>query len=241
MIGIIGFGRFGKLTASYLAKDFNVFAYNRTDKTEAIQNTGAMPASFAETCSQPIVILAVPISCMQDTLKAAAPHLRPNALMVDVCSVKILPIQWMNDLLPTSVSILATHPMFGPDSAAASLTGRKIVVCRERIRDTLYKRIITYLKSKELVVIEAAPEEHDRKIALSLALTHFIGRSLSQFGAPELDIDTEGYQRLIHILGVVENDTWQLFYDMNHYNPYAREQRELFMQAMQNIDARLRE
>jgi len=170
MIGIIGFGRFGKLMASYLAKDFNVLAYNRSNKTEAIQKVGASPGSFSQVCGQPIVILAVPISYMQDTLKAAAPHLKKDALIADVCSVKILPIQWMKTLLPDSVSILATHPMFGPDSAAASLKGRKIVLCPERIKTASYKRIITYLESKELVVIEATPEAHDRKIALSLVV-----------------------------------------------------------------------
>ena len=239
MIGIIGFGRFGKLMAGYLARDFNVSVYNRSDKASAIQNVGASASSFPQVCRQPVVILAVPISYMQAVLKAAAPHLKKDALIVDVCSVKILPVQWMKALLPDNVSILATHPMFGPDSAATSLKGRKIVLCPERIKTALYKRIITYLESKELVVIEATPDEHDRKISLSLALTHFIGRSLSDFGAPELDIDTEGYRRLLHILGVVENDTWQLFYDMNKYNPYAREQRELFINAMQNIDSRL--
>ena len=92
-----------------------------------------------------------------------------------------------------------------------------------------------------LVVIEATPEAHDRQIAVSLALTHFIGRSLAEFGATPLDIDTEGYQRLLHVLGVVENDTWQLFQDMNTYNPYADESRSAFMKAVQKIQQRLGE
>ena len=33
MIGIIGFGRFGKLTARYLAEEFDVAVYHRTDKS----------------------------------------------------------------------------------------------------------------------------------------------------------------------------------------------------------------
>jgi len=48
-------------------------------------------------------------------------------------------------------------------------------------------------------VIEASPSEHDRQIAVSLALTHFIGRSLAGMGAKPQDIDTEGYKRLLHI------------------------------------------
>jgi prephenate dehydrogenase len=138
--------------------------------------------------------------------------------------------------LPDTVDILATHPMFGPDSAARSLAGHKIVLCPERIAPARYQKIKQWLSDSELVVIETTPEEHDRQIAVSLALTHFIGRSLSEFGANPLKIDTEGYKRLLHILGVVTNDTWQLFEDMNRYNPYAREIRQAFIKAVQRVN-----
>jgi prephenate dehydrogenase len=145
----------------------------------------------------------------------------------------------MKKSLPETISILATHPIFGPDSAADSLKGRKIFLSPIRIEKKQYQIIKTYLASKELVLIESTPEDHDEQIAVSLALTHFIGRSLSEFGASELNIDSEGYKRLLHILDVVEHDTWQLFYDMHQYNPYAKEKRAAFMQAMQKIDERL--
>lgn len=96
-----------------------------------------------------------------------------------------------------------------------------------------------YLIGKGLNVIEATPEEHDRQIAVSLALTHFIGRGLDEFGAKELTIDTEGYKRLLHILGVVTHDTWQLFRDMYRYNPYAREERLAFMAALKRLEEKL--
>ena len=159
--------------------------------------------------------------------------------MVDVCSVKVYPAQWMKKSLPETVSILATHPIFGPDSAADSLKDRKIFLSPVRIKKKQYQKIKTYLASKELVLIESTPEDHDEQIAISLALTHFIGRSLSEFGASDLNIDSEGYKRLLHILDVVEHDTWQLFYDMHQYNPYAKEKRAAFMQAMQTINERL--
>ena len=139
----------------------------------------------------------------------------------------------------SAVSILPTHPMFGPDSAADSLQGRKIVLCPERIDSARYEKILRWLKGKGLVTIETTAREHDEKIAVSLSLTHFIGRSLSAFGARDLDIDTEGYKRLMHILGVVSHDTWQLFEDMHAYNPFAKEKRQAFMDAMTAIHERL--
>ena len=239
MIGIIGFGRFGKLMARYLALDFEVFIYNRSDKASQIREIGARPADLAEVCSQKVVILSVPISAMQDFLREISPLLRKDAVVADVCSVKVYPVQWMRELLPQSVSILATHPMFGPDSAAESLHDRKIVLCPVRIDDSRYGKIKSWISAKGMIVIETTPEEHDRQIAVSLCLTHFIGRSLEEFGAKELIIDTEGYKRLLHILGVVTHDTWQLFTDMNHCNPYAKESRSAFMEAMKRTEEKL--
>ena len=43
------------------------------------------------------------------------------------------------------------------------------------------------------------------------------------------------------ILGTVENDSWQLFEDMNQFNPYAKEVRESFVTSLKNIIKRLEE
>ena len=239
MIGIIGFGRFGKIASHYLAKDFDVFVHTRADKAAEIGQTGARAASIEVVCKQDIVIPCVPISIFKDFLKDIAPLIKPDALIIDVCSVKEYPIRWMKEILPDTVSILATHPMFGPDSASDSLEGRKICLCKVKIAEKQYRKIRKYLSSKGLVVIEATAREHDEQIATSLALTHLIGRTLSESGATQLDIDTEGYKRLLHILEVVERDTWQLFTDMHHYNSYARKKRVEFMEVMQDISSRL--
>jgi prephenate dehydrogenase len=239
MIGIIGFGRFGKLAAGYLAEDFEVFVFNRTNKSADIKKAGARKADLKTVCQQKIVILCVPISALKQVLAEIGPLLKKDAVVVDVCSVKVYPTQWMKAELPETVSILATHPIFGPDSAADSLKDRKIFLSPIRIRKKQYQKIKTYLASKELVLIESTPQDHDEQIAVSLALTHYIGRTLSGFGAAPLDIDSEGYKRLLHILEVVEHDTWQLFYDMHRYNPYAQEKRAAFMQAMQKINEQI--
>jgi prephenate dehydrogenase len=239
-VGIIGFGRFGRLMARYLSPDCQVRAHDPGVRAEAISSAGAAPASMADACRSDIVILAVPISHLQGLLSEIQPHLPPESLVVDVCSVKEQPVRWMQALLPETVEILGTHPMFGPDSAADSLEGRKIVLCPVRIGEKRLAKVKHYLGAKGLVLIEASPEDHDRQIAVSLALTHAIGRSLALFGAKPQAIDTEGYRRLLRILEVVENDTWQLFEDLNRYNPYAQDARQAFITAMHAIEGKLR-
>ena len=84
------------------------------------------------------------------------------------------------------------------------------------------------------------PAEHDRKMASSLVLTHFIGRALGGINAKPTGVDTEGYRRLLRILQTVENDSWQLFLDMNRFNAYAPRMRRGFLRVMRGIDRRLR-
>ena len=238
-IGVIGFGRFGRLMARYLALDGKVRVWDPAAAAQEVLSTGAEPADLATAAQSDIVIPAVPMSRFQKVLTEVKPHLKTGSLVVDVCSVKEQPVRWMQ-AVPAGVDILGTHPMFGPDSAADSLKGRKIVLCRVRLSAERFAKIKNYLDSKGLAVIETSPAEHDRQIAVSLALTHFIGRALAGMGAKQQDIDTEGYRRLLRILEVVENDTWQLFEDMNRFNPHAAEVRRRFMQALAEIEAKLR-
>jgi len=240
MIGIVGFGRFGALAARYLAADGKVAVYSGSQPARAIEAVGASKTSLKDVCRQRFLVLCVPISAMQETLRAIAPLVSTQTVVIDVCSVKINPIAWMRALLPAGTAVLGTHPMFGPDSAADSLQGRKMVLCNVSTPGDIYRKIFSSLAAKGLDLIEATPEEHDRQIAVSLSLTHFIGRSLAEFGADPLPIDTEGYKRLRYTLEVVENDTWQLFQDMHHYNPFAAEIREDFMAAMLRIDGKLK-
>jgi prephenate dehydrogenase len=230
-IGIIGFGRFGRLMASYLVQDFDVWIHDRKDQTDDIRKMGAHPADFAAACGQEVVIPAVPISQLKPLLENMTPYLQSGALVADVCSVKLYPVEWMEAILPQRIFILATHPMFGPDSAADSLKNHKIFLHPVRMEPEYFRKIKAYLQSKGLILIQSSPEEHDREIAVSLSLTHFIGRTLADFGAAPLKIDTEGYKRLLHILEVVENDTWQLFSDMHRYNPFANQTLLEFMEA----------
>jgi prephenate dehydrogenase len=240
-IGIIGFGRFSQLMIRYLADDFVVTVYDRQHRDKAIRQLGGHAGTLAETCARDLVIPAVPISVMKSILEKISPLLKPATMVVDVCSVKTYPVKWMIELLPADVAILATHPMFGPDSAADTLAGQKIILCPQRIDSNRYDCIRDYLKSRQLVVIKATPEAHDRQMAASLALTHFIGRSLAEYGAKPLEIDTEGYKRLLHTLETVTHDTWELFIDMHKYNPFAREVRDRFRTAVERIDAQLQE
>ena len=104
MIGIIGFGRFGRLMTEYLSSDFDVTVYDRGGAAEQIARTGAKPGSLDQVCHQKAVLLSVPISSLQSVLRQIAPLLGPDTLVMDVCSVKVYPVNWMMETLPSKRS-----------------------------------------------------------------------------------------------------------------------------------------
>jgi len=243
-IGIIGFGRLGRLLATYLAQDSSlvVFEPNADAKTlSQIKSIGATSVTLQEACDCPIVIPCVPISQFENVLNDMKPHLKKGTLVADVCSVKMKPVEDMIKILPEYVSLLGTHPMFGPDSAAKTLYGSKIVLTKLRLPDEQYNNIKAYLETHGLKVIEATAKEHDKQISSSLLLSHLLGRTLMDFGAGPLDIDTKGYRRLMKILETVENDSIQLFKDMSTYNPFAKETFDHFEKSLSDVIKKVNE
>ena len=239
-VGLIGFGRLGRLLTRHFSRDAKILVYDRKPDPNAVRASGARPATLAEVCAQKVVVLCVPIAEFEGVARRISRLLRKDAVVVDTCSVKEHPVRAMRRLLPRGVSLLATHPNFGPDSAADSLKGRQIVLCRVRMKDADYRRAKRTLRRKGLSVVEMTPREHDRRMARSLALTHFIGRSLVAYGAKTTGVDTEGYKRLLRILETVSNDTWQLFSDMNRFNAFAAPMRRRLLTAMRATDRRVR-
>ena len=114
-IGIIGFGHFGRFIAIHLNKTNKVFVSDKINKYREAQKIGVIFCSQKEVLSKDILILAVPTSKLKDVLLKIKPHLKKETIIVDICSVKVLPCKLMKRILPEN-EIIGTHPLFGPQS-----------------------------------------------------------------------------------------------------------------------------
>jgi prephenate dehydrogenase len=126
----------------------------------------------------------------------------------------------MIENLSSEIDIIATHPLFGPDSLKDSGS----VMTMESVRD-LHGRFEfwkNYFNSQNIIIEEISAEEHDMMAARSQGLTHFIGRVIDDFGTDQTRIDTEGYKALHKLVNQTCNDSWELFEDIQSYNPYTQ-------------------
>jgi chorismate mutase/prephenate dehydrogenase len=133
--------------------------------------------------SADVVVISVPIQITTEVIAELAPHVREEALLMDVTSVKQAPMAAM--LQHGKASVVGTHPMFGP--GVHTLQGQRFVVCPGR-GDAWCAWLEQMLDARGLVVTRTTAAEHDRAMALVQVLTHFqtqvLGWTLARCGVP---------------------------------------------------------
>ena len=239
-LGLIGFGRFGQFAAAQLRTRLHIFVWDIRDQRKKAGSLGLTWGTLEEAASCRVVFLAVPISEMPAVLGEVAPFLRPDALLLDACSVKILPARWMEAAVPGEVDIIGSHPLFGPESGKAGIEGHSIVICPVRLgKQDRVERVEQFLTEMGLHVIVSTPEEHDRQMARAQALTHFVARGLDAAGLSDQEMKTPSFERLLSVVHDLRQDAPELFHDMHRYNPFAAEARREFCKALESLERQL--
>lgn len=235
-IGLIGFGAFGQLTAQHLAPYFRILAHDPAFRAGEAANATLVALDRAAAC--PIVVLAVPVNRLEETVNAISGHLTQGALVLDVGSVKVIPAEIMRRCLPAYVDIIATHPLFGPQSAANGLPGLKLALCP--IRGTRAPRVAAFLRrALRLDVIVTTPEDHDREAAMVQGLTHLIAKVLVQMEPLPSRMTTRSFELLMQGVGMVRYDAPEVFQAIERSNPYSQEVRRRFFDLAAELDAEL--
>ncbi|MDP6755196.1 MAG: prephenate dehydrogenase/arogenate dehydrogenase family protein [Candidatus Marinimicrobia bacterium] len=236
-IGIIGFGRFGKVLANILQKGFSIKAY---DPKPSDAFPGVSFIDLETVLKEKVIFIAVSIRYFESVIQEIAPNLSEGTTILDVCSVKKHPAEIMEANLPDHVGIIATHPMFGPDSF---LSNNRLKMMMNNTRDThdqfkFWKRFFT---DQGIQVMEMSPDQHDQLVAKTQGVTHFLGRMLKEYGIRKTAIDTQGFRDLLDLVDQTCNDTWELYTDLQLYNPYTDEMINKLKSATQSLDSRLKE
>ncbi|MFZ1258721.1 MAG: prephenate dehydrogenase [Candidatus Saccharimonas sp.] len=228
-VGIIGFGSFGK----YLAEKLS--SYARVRVYSASQRTSSWMVALEEVTEVDYLVLAIPLDAYVETLRAIKPLLKPHTVIVDVCSVKVKPIELIRSALPDQ-PLVATHPMFGPESASVSFDGHTLVMCPEVSTTEPYGIISQFAASLGLRVIEMTADEHDREIAVVQGLTFFIARALNGVGVHDQKLFTPSFERLLKLAELERHHSLELFKTIQEGNPHTKAVRQNFMLVMGDID-----
>jgi len=171
-----GSGKMGRWFTRHLRDEDNqvVISGRSGDKLREVgRELGVAVASNVEAVKgAEVVLLSVPIDSFEDIVIELAPHIRPEQAVLDVTSVKVMPVAAMHRHLKTKL-VLGTHPLFGP--GAKSIAGQNFVLTPTSSEErTLADKVRDYLEARGSLVSLMTPEEHDDKMTVILGLSHFI-------------------------------------------------------------------
>jgi chorismate mutase/prephenate dehydrogenase len=184
-----------------------------------------------------VVVISVPIDAAEDVIRRVGPLVRPDALLMDVTSVKSGPMAAM--LATSTASVVGTHPLFGP--TVHSLQGQRVVLTPGR-GDAWHAWLRNMLHARGLEIVETTPEEHDRVMAVVQVLTHFtievMGKTLATLGVP-LD-QTLRFMSPIYLMDLLLTarhfaQSPDLYASIQMRNPQTPAVTAAFLQAAENL------
>jgi prephenate dehydrogenase len=233
-IGILGYGRFGRALGALLLEAGH--AYQAWDPVTEVpaEHRAASPRALVET--QEALVLAVPLQSLAEVLRNLRPHLRSDQLVLDVGSVKVGPCALMEERLGAAIPHAGTHPLFGPVSLARAERPLRVVLCASPRHPAAADRVEALFHGLGCEVLRQSPEDHDRVMATTHALTFFIAKGLLAVGAgAELPFTPPSFHAIAHTLESVREDAGHLFAALQNENPFARGAREGLLEAMAAI------
>ncbi len=221
-VGIVGYGNFGSLVHELVTRfaptaSVKIFTPERSPDGEEFFSNDDVAQCDA-------VIFAVPISEYKAALEATVPLMKKDGIIVDVATIKMYTV----DLLKTYAAgrpFIATHSMFGPESYAKrnkDVSGFRIIVSEHTLPVSTYLELVNFLRSIGFNVIEMSADQHDKNLAETLFLTHFIGQVVTEAGFVRTDIDSVSFGFLMDAVESVRADK-KLFEDVFRYNPHCAE------------------
>lgn len=255
-IGIIGFGNFGQFLAKTFVRNHSVYGCSRADYSSQAKELGVhfshtVEEMFAAADGLDCLVISVSILSFEKVVRAIPTELLNNVLVVDVLSVKMLPKNVLQVLLPDSADILCTHPMFGPESGKFSWRGlpcvyEKVRVGRSKLDGFLQsdRRCETFLdifRKAGCRMVDMSCEMHDEAAAGSQFVTHFTGRMLAQLQLRSTPINTKGFETLLALVDNTCKDSFDLFSALYKCNPNSSAQLEGLEAAMHQIVEQLRQ
>ncbi len=132
-----------------------------------------------------VVVVASPIDTTISVVRECARNMSRGSVLVDISSVKgkILP-ELRKLTSENGVTLLSIHPLFGP--SLRSRHGMKLMVISD---DGAEKVELAGKLFSDAEILPVTGSEHDRLVALTLALTHIVNilyaKTISKYVRPE--------------------------------------------------------
>jgi len=185
-----------------------------------------------------ILLVAVPISSTPRVVEELAGMVGEGKLLMDIASVKGEVVRTMKGV-KGRMELASLHPLFGP--GARDLKNKTVISVPVRV-GRRYGEFTRFLSSKGARVVEMGAEEHDRFMAVTQALTHFLllscAEALGELGFEE-KLSTPLFSSLLQLVRASLASDPLLCGEIQLLNPHSKEARRKLVGIMEELDREL--
>ena len=233
-VGIIGYGNFGTFVHELGQRFFPDLEFRIHSRRQEPDNEKFFDLKTA--AQSDVVILCDSIREYEDRMKAVLENALPDTVFIDVATVK----KHTSDICHKYCDgrrFISTHPMFGPTSYKkhkGDVNGFRIVVTDYTLKNDDYQMLKKKFSEFGFNIIEMTADEHDKNLAETLFITHYIGQSILKAEFTRTEIDTLSFQFLMDAVESVKDDK-ELFEDVYKFNPYCKGVAERYHKAQEEV------
>jgi len=181
-----GAGKMGRWLTRYFLKhgyDVTISDIDRENAKHLAKSLGIRLAysNLEAARSANLIAVCTPINTVSTVIEEIHADLNPSATVMEISSVKAPVITIMKKIAINGIRVLSVHPLFGPGVEDLSKERMALVPIHDAASEISFaERLFPQI---EIVPVDA--EEHDRAMALTLSLTHFINIVLASILAEE--------------------------------------------------------
>jgi len=181
-----GAGKMGRWLTRYFIQQGHNVTISDIDREKARRFAKSLGIRLSENNSEAarsadLVVICTPIDIVSIVIKEILAHLDQSMTVMEISSVKSPVIPVMREIASRGIHVLSVHPLFGPGVEDLSKERLALVPISDAASEISFaERLFPHIK---IVVVDA--EEHDRAMALTLSLTHFINIVLASILAEE--------------------------------------------------------
>ena len=170
-----GAGRMGRWLVRHFVnqgEEVVISDIRRSEAKSVAKSTGAKVAehNLGAVEKADLVVVSTPIEATPGVLEEISRALRPSATVMEISSLKLKVVPVLGRIAKRGVRTVSVHPLFGP--GVQRLSGERVALIPVSDPGSELRSARRLFPEAEIVVVDV--EEHDRAMALTLSLPHFL-------------------------------------------------------------------
>ena len=176
-VAIIGAGKMGRWFTRFFLEEGDSVVVSSRSKEKLLKIRDEFGVEITDNVNAvkkaDRVLICVPIENFEAVVKEIHSHVRPDQVVMDICSIKEGPVKMMHEYIKTGTT-LGTHPVFGP--GVKSIENQNFVLTPVNDEEKQFaENFKSWLEEKHVNVFVMSPRKHDELMSVVLGFPHFLG------------------------------------------------------------------